>query len=340
MTVRLFGTEPSFYTRKAFLSLTWAGLAFEDRLKTMANKAAVEEGAGGYHRFPVLDPGEGPFIIDSTRIGIWAGEQAPDRALLPADPAFRILVRMAEDWMDEWFLRAALLFRATSAGTRAFVARVGAMNLLGLRQGEATDAETESRMARLVPGIERFFLESCATNGVTGDGVAATRALLDGSAAALKKMLRPFLFGARPSLPDMALWGFLDAGLLWEPEARSWTKANAPHLLEFHDRLGVAARQRAPAGDWPDLAEGAAMVAPLLSGKAFGFQAFLDANRAALAAGDKRLVLDGVEVPARGFTEKCRRDVEAEIADLTPADRARLAATVGDWPLFRSYRGA
>jgi glutathione S-transferase len=337
MTVRLFGTEPSFYTRKAALSLTWAGFAFEDCLKTMANKAAVEEGAGGYHRFPVLDRGQGPFITDSTRIGLWVGEEAPDRALLPEDPALRILVRMAEDWMDEWFLRPALLFRATSADTRAFVARVAAMNLLGLRQGETTDAETESRMARLVPGIDRFFLQSCATNGVTGAGIAATEALLAEVAQALRGILSPYLFGARPSLADMALWGFLDSGLLWEPEARAWTGANAPHLLHFHATLGAAARQRMPAGDWPGLEEAAAAIAPLLSGDAFGFAAFLDDNRAAVAAGDKRLMLDGVEVPARGFTEKCRQELRAEIEGLDPADGARLMAAAGDWPLLNVY---
>ena len=339
MTVRLFGTEPSFYTRKAALSLTWAGIAFADLLKTRANKAEVEAGAGGYHRFPVLDPGEGPWITDSTRIGLWASERVPGRALLPEDPALRILVRIAEDWMDEWFLRAAILFRGQSAETRAFVARVGALNFLGLRQGDVPDADAEAMIARLVPGIERFFLESCATNGVTGDGVAATRALLEGSAAALQGVLRPFLFGARPSLADMALWGFLDSGLLWEPEARAWAERQAPHLVAFHISLREMAQAQASPGTWPDLAEAAAGIAPLLGGAAFGFAGFLADNRAALARGEKRLMLDGVDVPARGFTEKCRREVAAEVAALAPADRARLAAAAGDWPLFRAYSG-
>lgn len=338
MAMTLYGTDPSFYTRKAWLSLTATGADFRYALKTRANKAEVEAAVNGYHRFPVLDPGEdGAWIVDSTRIGLALSARFPARSLLPDDPALAILVRIADDWFDEWFLRPAILFRAKSEGTRQWVARVGALNLLG-RSGNATPtAEEEAMIARLLPGIDRFFLDSCATNAVVGTGIAATEALLARAAGLLRGALAPFLFGSRVSLADAALWGFLDSGLLWEPEARAWTEAHAPHLVLWHARARAAAE--AGGGAWDALEVAAARLEPLLGGDALGFAAFLEANRAALADGTKRLMLDGVEVPARGFTEKCRAEIAGEIAALAPADRARLEAAVGDWPLLAVYHG-
>ncbi len=337
MAMTLYGTDPSFYTRKAWLSLTAVGADFRYALKTRANKAEVEAAVNGYHRFPVLDPGEGgDWIVDSTRIGLALSERFPARSLLPEDPALAILVRIADDWFDEWFLRPAILFRAKSAATRQWVARVGALNLLGRHADATPTAEEEAMIARLLPGIDRFFLDSCATNAVVGPGIAATEALLARAARVLEGALAPFLFGSRPSLADAALWGFLDSGLLWEPEARAFVEARAPHLLAWHARALEAAR--AGGGAWNALEAAAARLAPLLGGDALGFAAFLAANRAALADGTKRLLLDGVEVPARGFTEKCRAEIAARIGALGPADRARLEAAAGDWPLFAVYR--
>lgn len=333
--MRLYGTDPSFYTRKAWLSLTALGLPFAYRLKTLANKAEVEAAVGGYHRFPVVDLGDGTWLVDSTRIGLALSARAPERSLVPDDPALAILARIADDWFDEWFLRPAILFRAKSAATRAWVARTGALNLLGRHHGEAPSEAEEEAIARLLPGIDRFFLESCATNGVIGAGIDETEALLARAADVLRDALAPFLFGSRLSLADAALWGFLDSGLLWEPEARAWVEAHAPHLIGWHARALAAAR--AGGGAWDALEVAAARLEPLLGGDALGFAPFLAANRAALADGTKRVRVGAVEVPARGFTEKCRAEIAGEIAALAPADHARLQAAAGDWPLLAVY---
>jgi glutathione S-transferase len=334
----LYGTEPSFYTAKARLSLMALALPFHDRLKTSANKAAVEAAVGGYHRFPVVEADTGEWLVDSTRIGLAlsarVSARVPSRSLLPEDPALAILVRMADDWFDEWFLRAAILFRAMSADTRRFVARVGAMNLLGLHQHDTPTAEQEAVIAKVIPGIERFFLASCATNGVVGDGVPAALRLLEETARRLEPALAPFLFGARLSLADASLWGFLDTGLLWEPEARAWTLAHAPHLARFHE-AALATTQGLPAA-WDSLAASAARLEPLLGGDALGFQPFLAENARAVAAGTP-IAIAGVEVPSRGFTEKCRRDLGAAIRALASEDRIRLDAAIGHWPLLDTY---
>jgi glutathione S-transferase len=330
----LYGTEPSFFTAKARLALRALGLPFEDRLKSWANKAEIEAATAGYHRFPVVASDTGEWLVDSTRIGLHLSARVPARSLVPEDPALAILMRMADDWLDEWFLRAAILFRAKSAGTRAFVARVGAMNLLGLHQHDVPEPEQETVIARVIPGIERFFLSSCATNGVAGEGIADAERLLVETCRHLERALAPFLFGRRLSLADAALWGFLETGLLWEPEARAWTVEHAPHLARFHEQAGIAAGDEP--GHWDDLETCAARLEPILGGEALGFQPFLEANARAVAAGTGTAIA-GMPVPARGFTEKCRRALESAIAALPSKDRARLNRAVGHWPLLATY---
>jgi glutathione S-transferase len=330
----LYGTEPSFYTAKARLALQALALPFTDELKTAANRADVEAAVGGYHRFPVVQCDNGEWLIDSTHISLVLSARVPARSLLPEDPALAILVRLADDWFDEWFLRAAILFRAKSAETRLWVARVGAMNLLGLHQKQTPDAQQQAAIAKIMPGIDRFFLSSCATNGVVGGGIPDAERLLAEACRRLEPTLRPFLFGSRLSLADASLWGFLETGLLWEPEARDWTLTHAPHLVRFHEEARAATGS--PPGQWDELPDCAARLEPLFGQDALGFQPFLAANaRAVPHRADVSVA--GVAVPSRGFTEKCRQDIANAIAALLPADRARLDAAVGHWPLFQTY---
>jgi glutathione S-transferase len=338
---RLYGTEPSFYTRKAWASLRLLGLPVDDRLKSLAVKAEVEAAVDGYHRFPVVQCPDGDWIVDSTRIALALCERYPEQSLLPDDPALAALLLIAEDWLDEWFLRATIAWRGVDAGTRAWVAERGARNLFGYRASDALPEPLAAKLPKAVAGIEAFFLGACATNAVVPETAAAVRALVDGSLAAFDAMLAesPYLAGSRPSVADAALWGFLAAGLLWEPAPAAHCRARYPAVVAFHARLSALADAGGrPLGAWDPMPGVAARLAPLLSGDAFGFAPFLDRNRVALADGSRRTWIDGVEVPARGFTEKSRQALGARVAALDPADRARLDAAAGDWPLLAAYR--
>ncbi len=333
----LYGTEPSFYTRKAWAAMRLLGLDVDDRLKSFAVRAEVEAAVDGYHRFPVVQTPEGDWLTDSTRIALELGRRHPVQSLLPDDPALAALIRVAEDWFDEWMVRGTLAWRPVDPETRAWVARVAARNLFGFGSGAEPPAGLADKLERTAAGVERFFVSAGAANGIGPENAAAVRALLDRILAALEAGLAgtPFLAGSRPSLADAALWGHLEAGLLWEPAARAHVAAHAPGLVAFHARLSArAAAGGRPPGAWDRFEDVAARLAPLLGGDAHGFAPFLADNARALADGSRTVILDGVEAPARGFTDASRRAVADAIRALDPADRARFDAACASWPLI------
>lgn len=336
----LYGTEPSFYTRKAWVGMRLMGLAVDDRLKSLAVKAEVEAAVGGYHRFPVVRTDDGDWLVDSTDLLAELSRRHPARSLLPPDPALAALAWIADDWIDEWFLRAAIVFRAGDPATRRWVAERGAKNLFGLPGDAPAPEALAPKLAKAAPNIEAFFIQSCAANAVTADSLPAVTALLDRSLAAFAMALEssPFLLGARPSLADAALWGFLDSGLLWEPAAKAHVAAGWPALADWHARVrdaadaGGAEGSDGADGGWDDSATAAARLEALLGGDALGFAPFLRANAAALLDGTRRVVIDGVAAPARGFTEKNRRRIGERLRALPPD-------ALPDWPLIDAYEG-
>lgn len=326
----LYGSEPSFYTRKAWIGLRLLGLEVDDRPKSLAVKAEVEAAVNGYHRFPVVQCPDGRWLIDSTDLLVTLSEEHDSRSLLPGDPALDALNRVLDDWIDEWMIRPVILHRVAHPETRAWVAHRGGRALLGLRPQDPTPADHEERLARMGPKLEGFFANVGQVHAVGEATWPAVEALLHDTCAAFDAALAasPFLLGSRPSLADAALWGMLDAGLLWEPAVRERIAPRYPHLAAFHARLATAAGRGAEGG-WDPAPVAAERLAPLLDGDALGFAPFLNANSAALA-GEPPPTIDGHEVPPRPFTEKNRRRLGHLLGSLPPA-------ALPDWPLLSTY---
>lgn len=327
----LYGSEPSFFTRKAWIGLRLLGLEVDDRPKSLAVKAEVEAAVGGYHRFPVVRRPAGDWLIDSTDMLVTLSAEHRDRSLLPDDPALDALNRVLDDWIDEWMIRPVILHRVADPETRAWVAHRGGRALLGLKPDDETPPEHEERLSRLGPKLEGFVAGVGAVHAVGEATRPAVESLLHATCAAFDSALAgsPYLLGGRPSLADAALWGMLDAGLLWEPAVREQVAARYPHLTAFHDRLRSAADDGAGGGAWDDAAAAAARLTPLLGNDALGFAPFLKANAAALANGGEPTI-DGHAVPPRGFTEKSRRRLGALLAALP-------AGALPDWPILAAY---
>ena len=96
----------SSWSMRPWLALHRAGLAFTEtvirlrREETAAESAAAGAPAG---RVPFLKTGEGLVVWDSLAICEWVAEQAPDKALWPADPGARALARSAAAEMHAGF---------------------------------------------------------------------------------------------------------------------------------------------------------------------------------------------------------------------------------------------
>ena len=303
MSYEVYGLRPSFYTRKVAAMLKAMRLPHEDRLKTMAEAPRVEAAAGGYTKFPVLKTPDGDWITDSTRIGLALDAAHPAVAIVPADPTLRAACLMLDDWVDEWLLRAAIHWRVTDAANRSWVSRQAVASMMGAWQ--ADDSIGDDHPGAAMAG--QFFLRAGDVNRV-GDAFAdEVLALLARAADVLSRHFAttPFLIGERVSLADFALYGMLEAGLLWEPAARAFVLPRWPALEAFRLRVDAA---EAGAGDW--------FLAPTLTdifAATDDFGGFLAANAAAIAAGDMQAQWDGKEMRERGFTEKCRKATAAAL---------------------------
>ncbi|MBZ6377992.1 hypothetical protein B5C34_02085 [Pacificimonas flava] len=333
---QLYGLRPSFYTRKVAAMLAAMRLPHEDLLKTAEIAPEVEAAVGGYRKFPVLRTPEDDWVTDSTDIGLYLGRQHPDAAILPADPAMRAAALILDDWADEWLLRPTLHWRVTDAENRRWVARHAVAGMNG-----DDDPGEDPGEAHDHPGVgyaSQFFAGAGAVNRVGEDYAQEVLGILHGAADALAAHFetRPFLLGTRVSLPDFAMFGFLEAGLLWEPAARAYVEPRWPALAAFAERVRLAV---AGDGDF-DNADSAPETLRAFFAGMDDFAAFLGANAAAVAAGEKeaRWSSDGEPrvMRARGFTEKCRKATGAVIADLGAENRAALAALAGT-PLIDAY---
>lgn len=320
MTYEVYGLRPSFYTRKAAAMLKAMRLPHDDRLKTMADAPRIEAACGGYTKFPVLKTPAGDWITDSTRIGLALDAAHPDASIVPEDPVLRSAALMLDDWIDEWLLRPTIFWRVTDDDNRRWVSRQAVASMMGA--WEAGPDIAADHPGAVMAG--RFFMRAGEINRATAAHEAEVMAILTRAADALSAHFeaQPFLLGGRVSLADFALHGMLEAGLLWEPAARAYVLPRWPALEAF--RLRVAA---AEAG------KGIYVMADTLAGvfaETEDFGDFLEANAAALAAGETTARWDGIEMRARGFTEKCRKATGASIQPVPGA--ARLVAAYAPAP--------
>jgi hypothetical protein len=135
------------------------------------------------------------------------------------------------------------------------------------------------------------------------------------------------------SLADFALYGMLDGALLWEPKPRIAVTEQWPQIEAFHTRVAAADTS----GDWFAIGALPNSLKALLRYAGEDFGGFLRANAAAVAAGNKVAEWDGMAMPARRFTEDCRRRIGDDIHALAPADRAALDAAIGSTGLVDVY---
>lgn len=330
----LYGLRPSFYTRKVDAMLRTMDLPYEFRLKTAADAPRIETAAGGYTRFPVLETPEGEWLTDSTSIGLWLDERHPEAAILPNDPVMRAAALMLDDWIDEWLIRPTIYWRVSDEENRRWVARHAVAGMNGESDpGEDFGPHTDH------PGVAMagdFFRRAGEINRSGGEHEEEVMTLLGRAAGAISAHFdkRPFLLGARVSLPDFALYGMLDAGLLWEPAARRYVEPRWPALADYHERIG---KTKAGEGDYDTADSAPETLGDIFAVAGSDFADFLTANAAALASGERDACWGNVAMRARGFTEKCRGATAKALSALDGEERDSLMRLGGMERLTAAY---
>jgi len=304
----LYGVEASPYTVKLRAALRYRRLPYRWVCRFVQMHAPLA------HLRPQLTPAlefpDGEIRTDSTPLlEELERRHGADRSLLPARPRDRFLAWLIEDMADEWLTKCLFHYRFGAPEDAAFAA----LWVMDDAQG-GLDA---GALAAAVPAFRERQAGRMALVGCTPEAAPLLEASYLRVLDALETTVANgrFLFGARPSVADLGLFGQLKT-LGTDPTPMALMRARAPRtdawVRRADDLSGIE-------GDW---GEPAPAVAALLEMAREIYWPFLKAN----AAGDVDIVLAGhrFRQPHFRYQAKCHDRLTKLYAALPPADREEI----------------
>ena len=271
----LYGVEASPYTVKLRAALRYRRLPYRwvCRFVQMYEPLAHVRP----QLTPVLQFPDGGLRTDSTPIlEELEKRHGPGRSLLPERPRDRFLAWLIEDMADEWLTKCLFFYRFSAPQDGEFAA-------LWVMDDARGDLSAEAHAAAVPPFLERQ-IGRMALVGCTPQAAALFEASYLRVLDALESTVANgrFLFGTRPSVADLALFGQLKT-LGIDPTPMAVMRARAPRVDAWvrraDDLSGVE-------GEWEEPGPAAAA---LLDMAREIYWPFLKAN----AAGDVDVLLAG-----------------------------------------------
>lgn len=335
----IYGVDPSYFTRMVEAAARYMRIPHRALPKSPDVRERLEA-RSGTHLIPVMETPEGWVVHDSTFIIQLFDMRFPDRAVIPHTPAQRILCRVLDDWIDEWFTRAALHFRWVEDEG----AKEGAQAIARGLSGFASDRDLTADEQASVQAVADFVLPwGRKAMGVMSAGPDHQEQLRSEFAAFLKILeahyaAMPGLFGERLSMADLKILGAMKAHFAADSVAKAFVTKHAPGLLSWTEQ----AWERVDGGEvWragDDIPESLEPLFPLLLD---GFGHFLLANRKAVEGGQKwtEFSLNGkaLRILTRPGAEASRQAILAEIAGMPTADAKRAKAALASRGLLFLY---
>lgn len=337
----IYGADPSYFTRMVEAAMRYMRVPHQSLPKSPDVLARLEARAGT-HLIPVVETPEGWVIHDSTYITQLLDMRFPDCAVIPHTPVQRVLCRVLDDWIDEWFTRAALNLRWTDDDAARESALLIARDYAGAPRDRAPTAEEQSAINSVADFILPWGRKAMGVMSAGADHQAMVRdefarflVILETHYAAL-----PGLFGERLSLADLSLLGAMKAHFAVDSVARSFVSEHAPGLLSWTE---TSWDRQCGQEDWLPYDAIPQTVEPLFALMREGYCKFLIANRKSVEAGSKWVEFEalgqGIRMLTRTGAEQSCQAVLADIAAM-PSDAGRAAAqALEERGLLAAYGG-
>lgn len=271
---------------------------------------------------PVLRFPDGRHANDSTPLIRELERLHPGvRSVVPDDPAQAFLAALLEDMADEWGTKAMFLYRWLRERDQAQTSEWLAFDRLA---GEGREAILGHASRFRDRQVGRMALVGCTP---------ANAPLVEASADRVMALLEAhvmderFLFGGRPSIADFAWMGQLSQ-LANDPTACEHLRARFPFVLRWLMHLDDASGVE---GDWrPAAAPTSPAIAGLLALAAEVYFPFLEANAAAIAAGQETFAFEAwglrYEQGTFKYQVRCLAELRDAYRSLPAAARARVDA--------------
>lgn len=209
----LFGFELSYFTRKMEAALELHNADYRRRSKTILNWNRLER-RSGTRKVPVVVGPDGVYRCDTTPTIDHFDELDPRRRLFPVG-IDGVVVRLVEEWLDEWFPRSVLHYRWQHPDSRT-AASAGLVR-------EAAPWLPPLFRRRLERRIREWGGRACRAFGLEESSQQeATREDADLVWAGLERQLDSsrYALGDRPTAVDAVLLGALRGHYLADPAAR------------------------------------------------------------------------------------------------------------------------
>ena len=287
---QLFGMEMSPYSVKVRSFMRYKKIPHQWVVRSMDKMGEF----GKYAKLPLvpcLACPDGTGLQDSTPIMDRLEAQLPAPAVRISDQTLDFLSALIEEYADEWCNKHMFHYRwyyEPDAGSAAL--RIAQEMIPPGSPAGAAEQMAPSLVQRMVPRLS--FVGSGRDNTVNAAFIERsferTARILDGQLAR-----RQYLFGGRPAMADFGIYGQFKE-LLSDPTPGAWLRANAPHLVDFVQRM----EDPEVLGDIEPMADVLPGLGRLLREEIGAcFLPWSDANAKALAAGQATFTvhIDGVD---------------------------------------------
>lgn len=327
MTYRLLGGPGSPYSLKLRAVLRYRRLPHVWIVPQGYLNQGGELAEAGKPTIPVLQyPEDGSYHADTTPLIYALEKRHPGaRSLIPDDPADAFLAHLIEDFADEFLMNALFVYRWSAPEDLEFSPRRQLTGWLG--------AAPKAQFDAIVAKFQQRQIAQLPIRGGGPENRAMYARFYGEVLNAIEELLtqQRFLFGNRPSLAEIGLYGQLcQMAIDFTPS--QIMKTTAPRAFQWVQDLDDASGWE---GDWrqPD------QPTPSALGRLLGivtryYMPYSLACAGAVAAGETsaRCRIDSADYAfeVRPYTATCLLWLKAEFAALDTDARARVLAALAD----------
>jgi len=323
--LELMGAAGSPYTRKMLALLRYRRIPYAIHWASHRNPPA------GYPEpavkllptvyFPTPD-GATEAVVDSTPIIRRLEKERPGRSVLPEDPVIAFLNDLVEDYADEWLTKCMFHFRWAHGPD---IENAGPM-LIFWNDPRLPDSEAGAAADFISRRqIDRLYV--VGSSAVTAETIEASYERI---VLALDGVIQTngYMFGARPSSADFALYGQLTQLAIIEPTSAAITARLSRRVRAWLDRVEDLSGLAPGPGDWLSRQTAAERAMPVLTEIGRVYVPFLLANAGAVMAGAARVdtLIDGRPwtQPTFPYQAKCLGWIREAYLGLSAQDRSAV----------------